>query len=68
MNAQKFVESSEAIKLFIEAGLSEGTFYRRVREGAIQKELPPGRKRKALYSFEQIERIIKQEHTHHQRT
>lgn len=61
MAVQEFITSPEAIKLFIDAGLSESTFYRKVREGEIQKELPAGRQRGALYSRSTIEGIVQRE-------
>jgi hypothetical protein len=56
-----FYTSAEAIQRFITAGISESTFYRKVREGAIQKVLPEGRQRGAYYPKSVIEEIISRE-------
>jgi hypothetical protein len=61
MAVKEFITAPEAIKLFIDAGLSESTFYRKVREGDIQKELPAGRQRGALYLRSTIENIVQRE-------
>lgn len=61
MAAKEFLTAPEAIKLFIDAGLSESTFYRKVREGEIKKELPAGRQRGALYLRSTIEDIVQRE-------
>jgi hypothetical protein len=57
---QELYTSDEAVKEFIEAGLSETTFRRKVREGAISKLLPEGRMRGALYPIKEVREAIQQ--------
>lgn len=54
------LEYPEAVKLFMDAGLSETTFRRKVAEKDIKKTLPEGRVRGALYSMEDIHRVIRE--------
>lgn len=49
-----FFTWSEAVKVFIDAGLSESTLRRRVNEGAITATLPVGRQRGRLYPKAQV--------------
>lgn len=60
MLEQDLYTSEEAVREFIKAGLSETTFRRKVREHAIDKILPEGRIRGALYPVEQVQRAILQ--------
>lgn len=61
MQEQELYTSGEAVREFIKAGLSETTFRRKVREGKIiDKILPEGRKRGALYPVKQVKEVIKQ--------
>jgi hypothetical protein len=60
MKTEKYYTSAEAVARFIEAGLSETTFRRRVKEGAIKGDLPEGRMRGAFYPKAQVEEAIKQ--------
>jgi hypothetical protein len=50
----------QAIKLYEEAGLSEGTFFRHVRENKIEKVLPDDRQRGAMYSADDVRAHVKQ--------
>ncbi len=52
------ISAEEGIQLYTEAGLSENTFYRHAREKKIRKILPDDRERGALYSKEDIKKII----------
>src|SRR5258708_13138449 len=61
MNAGKHTEeqrdlmtSQEAKQAFLQAGLSEATFHRRVNAGQIESILPEGRQRGAFYPREQV--------------
>lgn len=59
MQSKELLTSVEAIALFEKAGLSEATFYRKVRdEKVIDKILPKGRTRGARYPKEQVEKVI----------
>lgn len=58
---QNFITSKEAVKLFLDAGISESTFRRKVRDNEIETKMPEGRQRGALYSKSQILEIIRQE-------
>jgi hypothetical protein len=51
---RKLLTSQEAKDRFIQAGLSEATFHRRVSAGQIDSILPEGRKRGALYPEDQV--------------
>jgi hypothetical protein len=51
---EEMITASQAINAFRDAGLSEPTFRRRVREGKIKGHLPEGRKRGALYPRSQV--------------
>lgn len=52
--------SEEAVKEFVKAGLSETTFRRKVRdEKVIDKILPKGKKRGALYPIKQVQEAIR---------
>jgi hypothetical protein len=44
----------DAVRLFIDAGYSDATFRRYVKEGAIKGELPSNRQRGALYPVEDV--------------
>ncbi len=57
--SKNMIESEEAIKLYVEAGLSANTFYRHAREGKIRKTLPELRERGALYNESDIKGIIR---------
>ena len=50
----ELVNTQEAIKIFINAGLSESTFHRRVKSGKIEKIMPTGKQRGALYPNAQV--------------
>jgi hypothetical protein len=52
----KWVTSDEGVKLYNEAGLSENTFFRHVREKKIEKYLPDQRQRGALYNLDDIKK------------
>lgn len=54
----EMMTSEQGLKLYAEVGLTENTFYRNAREGKIRKYLPEGRQRDALYSAEDIRRIV----------
>lgn len=62
MNAEKHSEeqrrdlmtSQEAKQAFLQAGLSEATFHRRVNAGQIEAILPEGRHRGAMYPKDQV--------------
>jgi hypothetical protein len=60
MRKKDLITSREAVKLFVEADLSEATFRRRVREKIIQPELEEGRQRGALYPRDQVLAAISQ--------
>jgi hypothetical protein len=61
MPRQEFYTSEEAVREFIKAGLSETTFRRKVREEKIiDKVLPKGRSRGALYPVNQVQDAIQQ--------
>lgn len=61
MREQDFYTSEEAVREFIKAGLSETTFRRKVREEKIiDKILPEGRMRGALYPVKQVQEAILQ--------
>ncbi|GCE06340.1 hypothetical protein [Dictyobacter aurantiacus] len=60
MNKEAYIESADAIKLFVAVGLSESTFRRKVREKAIRSHMPGGKQRGALYNRADIEAIINQ--------
>jgi hypothetical protein len=51
---EKLLTSKEAIKIFVDAGLSEPTFRRRVHEGKIEKRSQQNRARGALYPESQV--------------
>ncbi|MBV9688117.1 MAG: hypothetical protein JO202_00230 [Ktedonobacteraceae bacterium] len=54
------LEYAEAVKLFIEAGLSESTFRRKIKEHPIRHRMPEGRSRGAFYSEEDVKKAIEQ--------
>ncbi len=54
MSQEDFFTWSEAVKAFVDAGLSESTLRRRVNEGAISAILPEGRVRGKLYPKAQV--------------
>jgi hypothetical protein len=56
MEANNFYTAEEAIKVFEDAGLSENTFFRKVRNKEIDKLLPEGRERGAFYPKDQVEK------------
>lgn len=60
MKTEEYYTSAEAVARFIEEGLSETTFRRRVKEGTVKGELPEGRLRGAFYPKAQVEDAIKQ--------
>jgi hypothetical protein len=51
---EEMLTSQEATKAFKDAGLSETTFRQRVRDGIIQRQMPEGRQRGALYPKSQV--------------
>lgn len=55
---EELLTSEQGVRLYEEAGISENTFYRHAREGRIKKFLPEGRQRDALYSAEDIRKIV----------
>jgi len=56
--SKNMIESGEAIKLYVEAGLSANTFFRHARQGKIEKIMPALRERGAVYNMGDIKRII----------
>ncbi len=56
--SENMIGSDEAIKLYVEAGLSSNTFFRHAREGKIRKNLPELRERGALYNEGDIRKLI----------
>src|SRR6266496_489286 len=54
MRRRDLITSREAVKLFVEADLSEATFRRRIRQGVIKPELEEGRERGAMYPRDQV--------------
>ena len=55
-----YIKYADAVRLFMEAGLSETTFRRKVQEFPIHRVLPEGRSRGALYLKEDVQTVIKQ--------
>ncbi|HLG65811.1 MAG TPA: hypothetical protein VKY19_28075 [Ktedonosporobacter sp.] len=53
----EWILSSEGVKIYQEAGLSENTFYRHARENKIRKIPSEERERGALYNFYDIKRL-----------
>jgi hypothetical protein len=51
---ENLLTSEQGIRLYEEAGLSEGTFFRHVREKKIRKVLPDDRQRGAMYNADDI--------------
>lgn len=60
MQKKEYYTSAEAVARFLEEGLSETTFRRRVKENVIIGKLPEGRVRGALYPKKQVEDAIRQ--------
>jgi hypothetical protein len=60
MPAKDYIKYAEAVKLFMEAGLSETTFRRKVQEHPIARTMPEGRSRGALYSTLDVKAAIEQ--------
>lgn len=58
--AENLLTSEQGIKLYEEAGLSDGTFFRHVREKKIRKVLPDDRQRGAMYDADDIMANVKQ--------
>jgi hypothetical protein len=58
MPQEDMLTAREATKAFRDAGLSETTFRKRVKDGKIEKHLPKGRERGALYPRDQVLAII----------
>ncbi len=56
--SEHMIGSDEAIRLYVEAGLSSNTFFRHAREGKIKKNLPELRERGALYDESDIRKLI----------
>ena len=54
MRNDKLLTAKEATKVFRDAGLSETTFRKRVKDLKIEKYLPEGRQRGALYPENQV--------------
>lgn len=54
--------AEQGVKLYIDAGLSENTFYRHSREGKVRKFLPEDRERGALYSAADIKAIVDEQY------
>lgn len=61
MTNQDFLPYADAVKLFADAGLSESTFRRKVKEHPIHSKMPEGRERGALYSAKDVQEAIKQQ-------
>src|SRR2546429_1177404 len=57
-NQERFIPRKDALRLFVDAGLSEPTFTRKVGNGEIESRLPNGRKRGSLYREDQILEIV----------
>ena len=57
---ENLLTSEQAIKLYEETGLSDGTFFRHVREKKIRKVLPDDRQRGAMYDAADVRANIKQ--------
>lgn len=53
----EWLTSEQGIKCYKQAGLSENTFFRHVREGKIKKSLAIGRERGAMYDGNDIRKI-----------
>src|SRR5260370_40277081 len=66
MQRKEYYTPAEAVARFIEEGLSETTFRRRVKEKIIVGELPEGRVRGAYYPREQVELAIKHSRRKHE--
>lgn len=56
----QYLKYAEAVKLFIQAGSSESTFRRKVKELPIRHQLPAGRSRGAEYLKEDVEKALEQ--------
>jgi hypothetical protein len=54
MQQEDMLTAREATNAFRDAGLSETTFRRRIKDGKIEKHLPEGRTRGALYPKAQV--------------
>ena len=54
MQQEELLTAKEATKAFRDAGLSETTFRKRVKDGIIEKRMPEGRERGALYPKDQV--------------
>jgi hypothetical protein len=54
MEQEELLTTREATKVFKDAGLSETTFRKRVKDGLIKGYMPEGRRRGALYQKEQV--------------
>lgn len=58
MSDKEFYNAQEATSRLATVGIPSSTFYRWVRKGLLTKELPLGRVRGALYSKDQIEKLM----------
>jgi hypothetical protein len=63
MSPEDLMTAREAVKAFDNAGLSAQTFKRRVQNGLIEKILPQGRVRGALYPKDQVFAAIRNKKT-----
>lgn len=61
MESEDMLTAREAIDAFRNAGLSETTFRKRIKDGKIEKHLPEGRDRGALYPRRQVLAVIGEE-------
>ncbi len=61
MIEEELLTAQEATKLYIDAGVSQATFRRRVKGGKIEKRLPAGKQRGAKYSKTEVLRALSQE-------
>lgn len=55
---EELINSEQGVKLYAEAGISENTFFRHAREGKVRKFLAEGKQRDALYSAEDVRKIV----------
>ena len=54
MSQEELLSWNETVKIFIDAGWSESTLRRRVKDGIIKPILPEGRQRGSLYPKDQV--------------
>lgn len=60
MPGKDYLKYAEAVRLFMDAGLSETTFRRKVQEYPIRNKLPEGRSRGTLYFAQDVQEVIEQ--------